>query len=974
LASDELRFWNREAGLMERTSPFTLSRPGDPIELQEVFVYFASKFERLRDPRSIAEACISDQDVQSLCRWFSALYGKPRNWCQRDWQESLIDGQTASSREMFGSLFLILAAELCREKSSEDSVWPAVVDVLKADRVSFSKLFVAGQPTELCKSAMAAGARRLRLRNLIDRSGTQEYFDTLKLQFGFTFKGAKSRLVDWLDGLPTPIAVSILRSAHPEFVDLGSDSFKSTWSALSEVRRGRISVRTAVETLRGSPWIRRDWLDELISLVVNSPRRYAAPSSVDTEARAVEAVCEPMLRWQYPSKPRLFLRLNEDLLLKQFNDADAVVFAVDGRVVARWTAQSQGAWAGPRAIPCEPESMKERPSLKPKLLSATTDQGEPLLEVDLREELGIGEPLLLFDLQNGNPICLEHRLETHKEYAFVCDTDLTVEGAQHFLSLPGCSAFYLMPPVSPSLRVVSEGSLYWQPNVYARTSQEALQVFVAAQEDSVVEIGRAIPLEVVGLPPSTHSAVLIVGGIRYELARGLSEERIWITNIAVPISLALALGEERIRIKFSCGTGSRTVAPKIRLRLRGIAGIDVNRSAGEAVYSWRLLDRKRPLNLAGGAGRAKLFAPVRHSQIFEGPKLVSKSTARSIDFRDLYGWGWPLSIKADPGLNTILVDSVDDRGCVAVYVKELFGKPIHKVWLRNPIEPSTKHRIRSWRLLNETAKVVCGNDIVSESANNIWGFPNPGAISAIAIEYDGACLGSHIDLQLVSSALEEPLAATFSLLRWLKTPVLSLTLENLMQRAVFKAPWAFVRGWMHCEQNDLHFRQSDPGADLVLRWFLWNYKESREDRLERIATEVTGIRADGSLEQFIALMSSTAEICPSLSYGLAKAKLRSKADALVFQVLTQLLRLPSAATLQWCDEALRMLTQEVASLVQSNPASLEQMMAAFGDYLDNRESGYRRNERILREVGELSKGRAFISASLLARALRTRRA
>ncbi len=65
-----------------------------------------------------------------------------------------------------------------------------------------------------------------------------------------------------------------------------------------------------------------------------------------------------------------------------------------------------------------------------------------------------------------------------------------------------------------------------------------------------------------------------------------------------------------------------------------------------------------------------------------------------------------------------------------------------------------------------------------------------------------------------------------------------------------------------------------------------------------------------------------------------------------------------------------MLTQEVASLVQSNPASLDQMMVAFGDYLDNRESVYKRNERILREVGELSKGRAFISASLLARALR----
>jgi hypothetical protein len=959
---------------MEHTSPFTLSRPGDPIELQDVFIYFSSKFEHLSSPRSIAEARISEQDLQSLCRWFSALYGKPRNWCERDWQESLIDGQTASSREMFGGLFLILAAELCREKSSEDSVWPTVVDVLKADRISFSKLFVAGQPTELCKSAMAAGARRLRLRNVIDRSGTQEYFDTLKLQFGFTLKGAKSRLVDWLDGLPTPIAVSILRSANPEFIDLGSDSFRSTWSALSELRKGRISVPIAVEALRGSPWIRRDWLDQLISLVVDSPRRQAVLSNhADSEARAVEPVCEPILRWHYPSKPRLFLRLKEDLLLKQFNDADAVVFAVDGRVVARWTAQSQGEWAGPRVIPSEPENMKDRPNLKPKLLSATTEQGEPLLEIDLREELGIGGPLLLFELQTGEPVRLERRLETNKDYGLICDTDLIVEDAQQFLSLPGCRAFYLTAPISPNVRVVSEGSIYWQPNNYSKTVHEALQVSVGAQEDSVVEIGRAIRLRIVGLPPSTDSAVLVIGTVPYELTRALTEELVWATNIAVPISLGLALGEERVRVKFACGDTSRTIAPKLRLRLCGIAGIDVSRSAGEVVYGWRLLDRKRPLNLAGGVGRAKLFAPARHSEVFEGPKLISKTTARSIDFRDLYGWGWPLSIKADAGLITILVDSVHDRGCVALYVKELFGKPIHKLWLRNPIEPSARHRIRSWRFLNEPAKTVCRDGIVSESENSIWSFPNPGPVSALAIDYDGTCLGSHIDLQLVSRALEDPSAATFSLLRWLKTPVLSLALVNQMQRAVFKAPLAFVRGWMRCEQNDLHFRQSEPGVDLVLRWFLWNYKDSREDRLERVAAEVTGISADGSREQLIALMASTAEMCPSLSYGLAKAKLRSKADVPVIQVLTQLLRVSSTATVQWCNDALRRLTQEIAALVQSEPVSLEQMMEAFGDYLDNRESVYRRNERVLREVGERSSGRAFISASLLARALRTRR-
>jgi hypothetical protein len=48
--------------------------------------------------------------------------------------------------------------------------------VLRTDTISFPALFVGGQPTTACKNAVAAGSRRLRLRNLIDRYGAQEYF------------------------------------------------------------------------------------------------------------------------------------------------------------------------------------------------------------------------------------------------------------------------------------------------------------------------------------------------------------------------------------------------------------------------------------------------------------------------------------------------------------------------------------------------------------------------------------------------------------------------------------------------------------------------------------------------------------------------------------------------------------------------------------------------------------------------------
>src|SRR5450759_2300657 len=172
------------------------------MELEDVFLHFLKRFETLPNPRSVAEARITAVEIEALSLWFSQQWGRPRMWCESTFQSDLCNEIFASPQEMFGALLLILAAEVCRTSSNEDSVWPAVTAVLKTDTVSFPSLFVSGQPTTACKSAVAAGSRRLKLRNLIDRYGAQEYFDTLKLQFGFTFRGAVRKLPQWLDGLP----------------------------------------------------------------------------------------------------------------------------------------------------------------------------------------------------------------------------------------------------------------------------------------------------------------------------------------------------------------------------------------------------------------------------------------------------------------------------------------------------------------------------------------------------------------------------------------------------------------------------------------------------------------------------------------------------------------------------------------------------------------------------------------------------
>jgi len=134
--------------------------------------------------------------------------------------------------------------------------------------------------TELCKIVRAAGARKLQLRNLIDRSGKQEYFDTIKLQIEFTIKGALRRLPDWLDGLGSTTAVQMLignEDFTSEDYGTSSPSFQRLWGTLREFRAGRVSHFAASQRLYESPWVRAAWVSFETAHQPLSIRRIPSP-------------------------------------------------------------------------------------------------------------------------------------------------------------------------------------------------------------------------------------------------------------------------------------------------------------------------------------------------------------------------------------------------------------------------------------------------------------------------------------------------------------------------------------------------------------------------------------------------------------------------------------------------------------------------------------------------------------------------
>src|SRR5258708_18266714 len=89
------------------------------------------------------------------------------------------------------------------------------------------------------------------------------------------------------------------------------------------------------------------------------------------------------------------------------------------------------------------------------------------------------------------------------------------------------------------------------------------------------------------------------------------------------ISLGMMLGNERIRIRVKGQDYERAVVPKLSLGTRGIAVIETDFKEGSEPQ-WKLRNRQRSLNRAGGAGKARVFVENRESELYEGPCLVSK--------------------------------------------------------------------------------------------------------------------------------------------------------------------------------------------------------------------------------------------------------------------------------------------------------------------------------------------------------------
>ncbi|MEK9137856.1 MAG: hypothetical protein AAB393_12095 [Bacteroidota bacterium] len=275
----------------------------------------------------------------------------------------------------------------------------------------------------------------------------------------------------------------------------------------------------------------------------------------------------------------------------------------------------------------------------------------------------------------------------------------------------------------------------------------------------------------------------------------------------------------------------------------------------------------------------------------------------------------------------------------------------------------------------ESPRRVGGKEISSCSDGFIWKLPDLGPVEAMAVVYQGARMACYWDPQPIIRALRPtPSAKLFALFRWLKLPVMSRSFKLPMQEAVLRAPQEFVTGWLAdgALQYGLVHRQAEQGLHVVIREFLWNHVERNEAKMDRLARAFPNpfpeAGSQSESEAFKSSVSRLGEICPSLAYNFAGQKIRGdKYRKYVRAVAATMLRQSETADVSQLRDPLIAAGRDCANLMGISSNTLESSVSAFGAYLDNQASNYKEVEPHLRKLGETSRGRQFLTASLLLR-------
>ena len=940
------------------------SADGQLDEFYGLFAEMAKRLQSIGAPRSVAEIDLTKRDTDRIRVAFANLTIDPSYWLTDRRPRPVFPDLEASPSEVVACLLLILGAETCRDEATEGAVWPCVRACLPNSYEA--KIFPGKQPSTDLKDGLAQVTERLQLRRAIGWEGSQEYFETIKLQFGFTLRGARRRLAEWIVGIGEPVAVQSLRGANLDHCGSESHQFRRLWLALKHYRANQLPENDVRQILEQSTWIRNSWIDELLKQARSRREQLGVGVGEEPQGRQQaetgdEAQFPGHLRLAWDARdPDLYFELDEDeveSLVSEWN-ASMLEISIDGSQPCRWIREQSG-WRGSRRL-----MLKNWNATTVTIMSGDGRHSADFEVAGSR----LNEDLMVFDEDQGRLLGLQARMKTARAYIVLCDEALELAGAEaaNEVQLDGRNVYRLAPGWSESLRLEIKGLVYWQAPISDALLLEQPDLVVSNESNADGRLGSCQRLLLSGVPPEALEVSLLVGTQAGEVRLDRFEAD-WRTVTPVPLDVRLLTGETRLRVRLKTKDNHRCWRPKTRWNVQGLAVMVCDDQSWERP-NWEIWDKpNKPLNCARGRILARVFFSrnERSLGVFEGSRFVTKGT-RPFQLLGLVARGAPLLTR--DGVE--LAASVEDQGCVLRFYGKMLGQNRCCVVLRDRIEPSDRHTIMLWTTSGTVRTIRPSGHRIQDHR---WDLPPYDEPIAWAIAYDGKCIGSAwrtSELTTLVSGQRTP--NTFALLRWFRVPVLSPDMRLPVREAIESNPSGFLWAWLSNKGLDSReLIHEDVPEELfpMLRDLLWRVK-IRSARHAMDAMKIFERRAATQGQehplgtaQSLAIRQM-AEICPPFAWRVLRLIRRKRS---VRRAIRDLLGLHDSAPLaQSVSTALTPMHQALGDLLGCDTKEVDGLRNVFLANLECNEPIDWEIERRFRRVAESAYGSRYLAAAVLA--------
>ena len=746
------------------------------------------------------------EDYQWLRDWACQL----SPWQLRRWLEGSNSRKVAlqscglhlSYTEAAGCLLLLVASESARREASDGAVWPAVRGRFAEN--SGNVLFVQGQPRSPFKTAIEAAARKLDLRHVFGIEGTQNYYLSVYLQFGFTQKGME-RLAHWLAGQPSTQAIMYLLGEHG--TQMVSPSFVKLWDTLRNYRKNNITEFQSRQVLANSPWVLPEWADELLK----QARRHLDLGTADIgqagdrEQAPPQFLDNPRLRWRSPEAPVFTCAV---VNLADFDlTAERYQVRVGANALTTLIAADDGVYSSyPEEIGLLPE--------KPKFVASIMDDNGDTQASQLLELWNQDEDVELFDLQSGMRFdAYSRRRQPNRAYGLLTSPDLAVEPSDlqfHEIgSDSNAKMLYLLPSSNElAVRVILCGEEIWSSSSDGGASPKPPE-----PDWSKTVRARILPSDRIRLDRYEGSCVRISGFasdtellyVRFggrPLDFNLGEDGDYLTEkLDITRGMAarntLALPQIMFKIGLRRGSEQASVERTCVLNVSGVlrASDDgwqvVKREDKLAVHEAKQIPYK--VFLPGAGQDADRLA------LLEGPIFLKRLWRRPSPLGQLGGYGASLELRPPYNFTSfkmVVSAEVHDPGIFERAPAGDNGKI--RLYLRHPLEPGRGHTIVLWKIGEPPVMLDALGNVEHQGCE--WDISIPGVSledGFAALAYKGARIGAWWPTNPSwSDASNRSAKETAALLKWMHAPIVSPSWLPSVRGLAQRYPAQLLTSWL----------------------------------------------------------------------------------------------------------------------------------------------------------------------------------